>query len=114
MSAASLLAQLRSAGVSVSIEDDRLIVDAPAGVVTGELRAVLGKYKAELTALLESGIGNTGDAANTTQARNRVARLLAIAYRRSVKLSRAVEDQAILGNRELANSATLSVHGVVP
>jgi TubC N-terminal docking domain len=114
MSPASLVNQLRAAGGSIRCDGGRLVIEAPPGVITAELRAELSKYKAELIALLESGTGNTGDAAETIQARNRIAGLLAMAYRRFLASRRPVEDQATSGDRRLANSTTLSVHGVVP
>ena len=114
MSVASLFAQLYAVGGSITCKDLRLIIEAPPGVITFELWTELAKYKAELIALLDSSTGNTGETAETTQACNRIAGLLATAYRRSVTLPRAVEDEATSGNHELANSGRRSVHGVVP
>jgi hypothetical protein len=57
MNAASLLAQLRGAGISITSNAGRLILDAPAGAVTAELRAELVKRKAELIATLETARG---------------------------------------------------------
>ncbi len=48
--AAELLADLRRAGVNLSAKGERLAFDAPAGVVTPELRATLQARKAELLA----------------------------------------------------------------
>jgi hypothetical protein len=56
----------------------------------------------------------TDEDPNLSVAQHEIATLLTTAYRRSVTLARAVEDQATSGNRQLANSAAPSVHGVVP
>ena len=114
MSPAFLVTQLRAAGGSITCDGRRLVIKAPTGVVTADLRTELAKYKTELIALLQSGTGNTGETADTTQARNRIASLLATAYRRSVTPPRAVKHQATSGNDRLAILVTPSVHGVVP
>lgn len=54
-----------------------------------------------------------GDELSLTEARNRIANLLAIAYRRLVAMQRAQDDQATSGNYGLANSLRSSVHEVV-
>lgn len=113
MTAASLLAQLRSEGVSVRLESDRLIVDAPAGSVTDELRAQLRERKAELIAALE-GEHVRLDESSLIEVRRKIADLLAIAFQRYTAVERAGEHGKTSGNDELANSSRPSVHGVVP
>lgn len=54
-----------------------------------------------------------GDDPDLAEACNKIASLLAMAYRRPATIKRAGEHQATSGNRELANSARSSVHGVV-
>ena len=53
MNAGLLLADLLARGVRLVATGDRLIVDAPKGVVTDELRQLLTAHKLELLALLE-------------------------------------------------------------
>ena len=54
MTALQLLANLRTRGVVLSARGDRLAFDAPAGVMTPDLRAVLASRKRELLAMLAS------------------------------------------------------------
>jgi hypothetical protein len=49
-----------------------------------------------------------------TVARNRIASLLAVAYRRLVTMQRERDGRAISSIRELANTPRSSVHGDVP
>ena len=53
MSAAELLNELKSRGVSLEANGDRLRVDAPRGAITPELRRTLAAHKAELLGLLQ-------------------------------------------------------------
>jgi hypothetical protein len=54
MTAHELLSQLREKGVEVNISgDDRLIIDAPKGTITEDLRAALSAHKAELLTILK-------------------------------------------------------------
>src|SRR5437773_211231 len=54
MTAHELLTQLRAKGVEVSASgDDRLVIDAPKGTVTEELRTSLATHKAELLQILK-------------------------------------------------------------
>jgi hypothetical protein len=53
MSAQSLLEELRRRDVRVEAEGDLLRVDAPAGIVTEELRATLTEHKPKLLKLLK-------------------------------------------------------------
>src|ERR1700716_2246681 len=55
MTAHDLLAQLRQKGVEVKASgDDRLVIDAPKGTVTEELRSALSANKAELLRILKA------------------------------------------------------------
>lgn len=55
MTAHELLSQLREKGVEVKTSgDDRLVIDAPKGTVTEELRSALAANKAELLQILKS------------------------------------------------------------
>lgn len=54
MTANELLAQLQAKGVDVSASgDDRLVIDAPKGTITEELRTSLATHKAELLQILK-------------------------------------------------------------
>ncbi|HMG76474.1 MAG TPA: hypothetical protein VK582_23565 [Pyrinomonadaceae bacterium] len=64
MTARDLLAQLRDKGVEVKTSgDDRLVIDAPKGTVTDELRSALSAHKAELLQLLKAEQAANADAA---------------------------------------------------
>lgn len=52
MTAEAILERLRSLGASVSLAGDKLRVEAPAGVLTPDLKAALIEHKAELVRLL--------------------------------------------------------------
>jgi hypothetical protein len=55
MTAHELLAQLREKGVEVKTSgDDRLVIDAPKGTITEELRGALSAHKAELLHILKT------------------------------------------------------------
>jgi hypothetical protein len=54
-----------------------------------------------------------GDEHGLTEARRRIASLLATAYRRFVAMQRTQDDQAAAANQGLANSQLSSVHEVV-
>jgi len=55
MTAHELLTQLREKGVEVKTSgDDRLVIDAPKGTITEELRAALSANKAELLQMLKA------------------------------------------------------------
>ena len=54
MTAQDLLSQLRAKGVDIRISgDDRLVIDAPRGTVTDDLRTALSANKAALIGLLK-------------------------------------------------------------
>src|SRR5688572_31641938 len=52
MSARELLVQLREKGVDVKANGDRLVIDAPRGAITPDLRDALSANKAELLRIL--------------------------------------------------------------
>src|SRR6266850_1661420 len=55
MTAHELLAQLREKGVEVKTSgEDRLVIDAPRGAITDELRSALAAHKAELMQILKA------------------------------------------------------------
>lgn len=51
MTPTALLSWLRGVGAVVTVRDERLIIDAPSGVVTDELRNELRTHREELLAL---------------------------------------------------------------
>jgi hypothetical protein len=114
MNATLLLARLRGAGVSISSLRGGLIVEAPPGVVTAELRAELVRCKAELIAWLEKSQHDAHEDSIVTEARYEIAGLLAKAYRRFSATQRVSGDQPNSGNNGLANYPSSSVHGDVP
>jgi hypothetical protein len=76
-----LLERLRSAGVIIRAQDSRLVIEAPAGVITPDLRDVLVRNKANLLSVLgRQQKGGSGDAID--HAVRGVAELLARAYER--------------------------------
>src|SRR5438132_12388534 len=55
MTASSLLSQLRELGVEIKVsDDDRLVIDAPRGAITPELRSALASHKPELLKMLKT------------------------------------------------------------
>src|SRR5713226_8334186 len=55
MTARNLLSVLREKGVEVKASgDDRLVIDAPKGAITPELRSALAAHKVELLQILKS------------------------------------------------------------
>src|SRR5713226_10762657 len=55
MTARNLLSELREKGVEVKTSgDDRLVIDAPKGAITPELRSALAAHKVELLEILKS------------------------------------------------------------
>ena len=65
MTAHDLLSQLREKGVEVKTSgDDRLVIDAPKGTITEDLRSALAAHKAELMQILKAEqTGNRSSAA---------------------------------------------------
>jgi hypothetical protein len=113
MNAASLLAQLRNACISITSEGNRLIVEGAPGVVTPKLREQLVTHKAALITALESEHFDCDADPETAAATHEIAVLLATAYRRHAAVLRVGTDQAkYSGKEQLANSPARSVHGV--
>jgi hypothetical protein len=55
MTAHDLLSQLREKGVEVKTSgDDRLVIDAPKGTITEDLRKALAAHKADLIQILKA------------------------------------------------------------
>ena len=114
MTAAALLASLRAKGISISSEGGRLILEAPAGVITANLRGELVKRKAELISALAPDHGHPADL-NLAESQTEIAKLLATAYRRYREILRVGQDRPeSSADYDLAKPATSSVHGVVP
>ena len=111
--ASSLITKIRAHGISLHREGGRLIVEAPAGVITPDLRVELGRLKQELLSQLdlESRKESVEDAAANAICEN--AGLLAIAYVRYKAVQRATIDQPGVPTSKLALSSEPSVHGVV-
>lgn len=57
MTPADLLTELERRGVKLTLAGDRLHVEAPAGVLTPDLKETLAKHKAALLTLLEEREG---------------------------------------------------------
>lgn len=55
MNAAELIEELRSQGVLLEAEGDRIRVDAPRGTLTPQVRSILAERKQEIIALLRTG-----------------------------------------------------------
>ena len=55
MTAHDLLSELRAKGVEVRTSgDDRLVIDAPKGTITEDLKSALSAHKAELLRILKA------------------------------------------------------------
>ena len=114
MTALALLESLHAIGVSVGSESGRLIVEAPAGVVTEQLREELVRRKPELITALEMGRQLPGDVI-VRDARNTIAELLSTAYLRHREIQRVGADlREAPSAGSLASSGVSSVHGGVP
>ncbi len=68
MTAADLLLRLRDLGVRVSVEGERLKVNAPKGVLTAALRDQLAEHKSALVAMLTSEDAPAGEIPRLQQA----------------------------------------------
>jgi hypothetical protein len=53
MNAALLMRALQRCGVQLEADGELLVVDAPAGIVTDELKAVLSEHKAQLISAVQ-------------------------------------------------------------
>jgi hypothetical protein len=61
MTAIEFLSDLRSRGVQIEANGDRLVIDAPRGVLNQKVKESLTRYKAELLALLTAySVSETG------------------------------------------------------
>lgn len=107
-----MLCDLRAAGVSIRSEGGRLIVEAPAGAVTEEMRAQLVRRKAELVSALESDrCYLPSEDPIAAEALHEVGGLFAVAYLRRVSDPRVpVNQPKDMANKELAFSSIPSVH----
>ena len=106
----NFLADLRKAGIIVRANGDRLVVEAPAGLVTTQLRDELARRKTTLLFALrdstEPGLGPE-DSENLHE----VASLLAVAYQRFLRIPKVPVDQAFCATPAgVALSAGPSVH----
>jgi len=112
---ALFIAQLRALGVSVRSNGPRLIVAAPRGVITSELREQMARLKPHILYELEAEAPALYADTPAWEAIREIAALLATAYRRRQELQR---EQVGLPRKSvddaLANLARSSVHGVVP
>ena len=101
-------------GIAIRSEDDRLILEAPAGVITAEVRGELVKRKAELISALNLEHNHPVDL-TLDESQKEIAALLATAYRRYAAVQRVGQDRPASSiDYELAKSENSSVHGVVP
>ena len=116
MTAATLITNLRKAGVQLYREGARLIVEAPPGVVTPEIRLELSRSKQELLkAIGRQSPETTGVDQIAPEALREIANLLAVAYRRDLAIRRVSADrESVEPQHGLALSGDASVHGVVP
>ena len=111
---ATLITDLRKAGVRLYREGTRLMVEASPGVITPEIHAQLLRSKHELlTALGKESRERTGDDPTAADAVREIAGLLAAAYRRQQEIRRVPTDHADAEPQHgLALSGEPSVHGV--
>lgn len=109
--AMSLVASLRASGISIRAENRRLLVEAPLGTITPEIRSQLARCKAELISTLEFEEKHSGKDPVTVEALRKVASLLAAAYRRWQMTPRIPEVLRDPPKGELALSPGQSVHG---
>jgi TubC N-terminal docking domain len=116
MTTASLLiVQLRTNGVSLRSEGTRLIVEAPSGVITPDLREQMTHLKPQILSALEAETLASEADSVTTKAIPEIALLLAAAYRRFTNIPQVRNTpRPGSGDPRLANSDAESVHGVVP
>ena len=95
MSARELLLQLREKGVEVKANGDRLVIDAPRGAITPDLRDALSANKAELLQILTAPpIERTAPRPEPVSAQEPVASTEPVAVQREAP-SRSWEPHAI-------------------
>ena len=109
MTATSLIAKLRAAGVSMTVCEGRLVIEAPRGTIAPEMRTVLAARKSELITAL--GSEQQLSAATTEAALKEIAELFATAFRRSSRILRLPANQpSEVRHQGLAICASPSVH----
>jgi hypothetical protein len=114
MSTVAFLEALHARGISIDANGGRLMIEAPEGAVTAELRGELLRRKTEIIAALDA-VQQRPEASNLIEVQNEVAGLLAIAYRRHSAVQRVGADREAAGaDCGLASAGGSSVHGDVP
>jgi len=88
----TFLADLREAGIVLRASGDRLVVEAPAGLVTSQLRHELVRRKGELISVLRGSVEIRIDPLDNERVCD-VAKLLAAGYRRYLKTAEAAVNQ---------------------
>src|ERR1019366_108056 len=111
--ATSLVASLRAAGILIRSEGGRLVVEAPRGTITPEIRSQLAGRKTELISIISLEEEHRANDATTVEALREVAALLATAYKRRQRILRVPEAAADAVNAGLALSGGRSVHECV-
>jgi TubC N-terminal docking domain len=109
--ATSLVSSLRAAGISIRVERGRLLLEAPRGTITAEIRSQLASCKAELISILELEEEHRAKDPTTVEALREATALLATAYQRWRRIPRIAEVSGDPLNAELALRAGQSVHG---
>jgi TubC N-terminal docking domain len=109
----SLLVRLRATGVSISGEGERLVIDAPKGVITAELRAEVASMKFEILRLLEAEAAAAEKDFQLAKAIDAAAGLLAGAYKRHPGPRPWADQTPTSSDSTLALSGDTSVHGGV-
>jgi len=111
----SLLVSLRASGISLRVEDGRLLVEAKRGTITPEIRSLLVNRKVELISTLELEDAPRVQDPIDGEAIKVVTGLLVIAYQR-FKRTPTIPEVPLAGTQHsapnrLALSAPQSVHG---
>jgi hypothetical protein len=111
MTTAEFLSSLNEMGIAVANEDGKLVIDAPAGVVTVQLREELARRRNELIAALGMRSEHTEDDVLTHAQRN-IAGMLAGAYRRLLVGEQTDINREVTSvTNRLACPCASSVHG---
>ena len=105
----SFIDKLRGAGVVLRMNGDRLLVQAPAGVVTAELREEIVRRKPELISAIQGSSSKTPAEPDSLR---EIANLLTAAYQRYVAIPKPHAEQRIeSAPAGVALFGTTSVHG---
>lgn len=105
------LADLRKAGIIVRANGDRLVVEAPAGLVTTQLRDELARRKETLLFALRDSI-ELRLVPEDMEILREVANLLAVAYQRFLRIPRVpAEEASCKATVGVALSGESSVYG---